>query len=123
MSFSSDVKKFKESAGNLAEKAFRAKVLGVMTAILKRTPVDTGRLRANWVASVGKPNRQIQDRKRTPNHAELASTLGGAGLGDTMYFTNNLPYAEEMENGRIGPDGSKQAPMGMMRISVLEAGE
>ena len=39
-----------------------------------------------------------------------------------MFLTNNLPYIETLERGRIGNKGSEQAPNGMVGITVAEFG-
>lgn len=117
MSFSADLRRFRKTAGSTAEKMFRAKVIGVMNNIVRRTPVDTGRLRGNWNASLNSPDRSTTD-STTPKMGEAQSVMQRAGNGDTAYFTNNLPYAGDIESGT-----SKQAPIGMMKISVLEASD
>lgn len=70
--------------------------------IIFKTPVDTGRLRGNWQASVGQPKTRELQRKDKPGQATLASGL--AALSDVppgvvVWITNNLPYAERIESG------------------------
>lgn len=36
-------------------------------------------------------------------------------VGDVVYLTNSLPYAQRLEHG-----WSKQAPRGMVRLSAIE---
>lgn len=118
MSFNSDVKMAAERTRAEAMKIIRAKVLGVMSNIVRRTPVDTGRLRGNWNASINNPDRSVNGGTGAPSSGELSSVLLSADIGDDMYLTNNLDYAGKIEKG-----SSRQAPSGMMRISVLEAGD
>ncbi len=118
MSFNSDLRRFSKTAGSTAEKMFRAKVIGVMNNIVRRTPVKDGRLQGNWQASINSPKRNTLERTNPPHHAELHSALSPVKSGDVVYFTNNLPYAYAIEMGH-----SKKNPLGMMRISVLEASD
>lgn len=78
--------------------------------IIKISPVDTGRFKESWRTSINIPD---------------LSTLGkGGGLvpivkllksGESIYFTNNQPYARRLEFG-----WSNQAPVGMVRITVAD---
>lgn len=86
--------------------------------IIFRTPVDTGRLRGNWQASVGQPKTNQLQRKDKPGNATLAAGL--AALSDVppgvvVWITNNLPYAERIEDGH----GAENVP-GQMVGRTLE---
>lgn len=116
MSFSSELKGIRKRQEARTDKVFRAWCLNVMGKIIRRTPVDTGRLRSNWNGSVGKPDRSTRDSNRDATAAAKQAIAKGKA-GDTLYLTNNLPYAATVERG-----SSKQAPVGMLRVSVLEAG-
>lgn len=96
--------------------------------ITKKTPVDTGRARANWNLSIGSPDYSIEktDVKSTGKHKNKTSPPSTPKpkkpklkRGDGMriiYITNNLPYISALEYGH-----SKQAaPHAMVRKSVQE---
>ncbi len=104
-------------------------VQGWFNRTIRKTPVDTGRLRGNWQVSKSVPIEGKLDRK------------GGAGsISDVRrvvkkpavyWLTNNLPYAPVVEYGRFGTGAlttsktagtgfSIQAPAGMARISLIE---
>ena len=101
-----------------AEKVFRGTSLAMFSSIVKRTPVDTGRLKGNWQAEI---NTIPQGDKESSNPVSDANqNIGGARLKDDIYLVNNLPYAETIENGRVGNKGSNQAPQGMVKITVAE---
>jgi len=117
MSFSSDLRRSRENMTTRAEKMFRGKVLSVCNSIVRRTPKDTGRLQGNWQASINTPKSGEVDQTRFDISA-VQQTYTQLSNGDTAYFVNNLPYASKIERG-----SSKQAPLGMMRISVLEASD
>lgn len=108
MSFDKDIERFSNNVNKAATNVFRGTALGLFGKIIKRTPVDTGRLRGNWFTSINV----------SPNGKDSGSYEGvtfKAKLGDSIYFTNNLPYAKEIENG-----SSKQAPHGMIKVTVSE---
>lgn len=105
-------------------------VLDLFGKIVGRTPVDTGRLRANWAVADGSPPTEQLSVEPGGRKAPIdgASALGDAAgsvaygnvsLGhsaDTIaWITNALPYATRVEYGY-----SKQAPSGMVRLSVAE---
>tara|TARA_R110000765_G_scaffold141381_3_gene242249 strand:+ start:693 stop:1079 length:387 start_codon:yes stop_codon:yes gene_type:complete len=110
--FSSDLSRFADQIeGGMA--VFRRRViLGLKEKVERKTPVDTGRLRASWAASDSTPST-------------YAPSKGASGLGpiegsfseafDISYLVSNLPYAAVIEFG-----GSKQAPQGMVRVSLAE---
>ena len=91
MSFSGDIGRFANKAERNSLVVFSAVSLDIFGRIIKRTPVDTGRLRNNW---------QI-----TPNII----------LGKSVFITNNLPYAQVIVDG-----SSEQAPRGMVKVTVAE---
>ena len=96
------------------DKVRRASILELFQLVVMSTPVDTGRLRGNWQASVNTPILTETARKDPAGSAVVAEVLANmGGLPDAVYFTNNLPYAEAIEYGH-----SKQAPEGMVRKNV-----
>ena len=69
--------------------------------IAKRTPVDTGRARANWNVSVGKPDYSTDEEKTCKDgeplpHKESEFEADG---DESIYITNNLPYIKTLEFG------------------------
>ena len=80
-----------------------------------RSPVDTGRFRANWNVSYGQADDSTTtstDKARATTEAAKALTLPVGGI---VWITNGLPYAYRLEYGY-----SKQAPVGMIRLAVRE---
>jgi len=83
--------------------------------VVQRSPVDTGRFRANWNVSYGAPDYTTTlstEQGRGTAEAGKALTLP---VGGVVYLSNGLPYAERLEYG-----WSKQAPAGMVRVTVAE---
>jgi hypothetical protein len=91
MSFSKQIAGFNKKAEKKALVIFRAVGLNMFGRIVKRTPVDTGRLRNNW---------------------QMTSNVQ---LGQRLFITNNLPYAQRIEDGY-----SQQAPAGMVKVTINE---
>lgn len=145
--FRLDLRKMIEVGEERANKAVRKVLLDMLATVVKRTPVDTGMLRANWQYGAGEmpsgtiDTEDLSDEGRA-TVAREAAVIGSTKLmlGYVHYLTNNLPYAEVVEYGMYpNPpergskkrgeteytihvvDGySKQAPAGMVRITVAE---
>ena len=106
-----------EFAG-IPEKIVRGTLLGLTSRIIKRSPVDTGRFRNNWNASINSMNQtttETVDRSGASAINKARATINTLEMGSTFYLSNNLPYAQRLEYG-----WSDQAPRGMLRISVAE---
>ncbi|MHB1125237.1 MAG: HK97 gp10 family phage protein [Ramlibacter sp.] len=91
----------------------------LMQSLVLKSPVDTGRFRGNWQCGVGSVNVATDDG--TDSGAPLRRTnevLNTWAAGQTIYLTNSLPYARRLEYGH-----SKQAPQGMVRLTVAEYGQ
>ena len=109
-------------------KVVQAKVaLDVFNGVIKRSPVDTGRFRANWMLTVGEQPSDAYDASaggtsRRPSSANqaLASavSLTGLEIGQAIWITNNTPYGIVLEAGH-----SDQAPNGVVLVTVLSVVE
>lgn len=116
MSFALDVSKFVEKAKKNPEKVMRQVSIKLFSAIIKASPVDTGRFRMNWMASGGTPATGTTDATdKSGNIATGNATSFVLKAADWREFTltNNLPYAQRLEYG-----WSQQAPQGMVRTNV-----
>ena len=100
-------------AGISLETVARKATFDLFTKVVLRSPVDTGRFRANWNVSFGEPNYSTTaSTNQTRGEPAKALTLP---IGGVTYLSNGLPYAGRLEYG-----WSKQAPAGMVRLSVRE---
>ena len=81
--------------------------------LVDKSPVDTGRFRANWMVGNGLVNTAISGRLSAPSNALLINTI--KVNGQVIYMTNSLPYAQRLETGYSG-----QAPAGMVGITLVE---
>jgi hypothetical protein len=99
------------------DEVVRAALFEVSASIVERTPVDTGRARANWVASLNAPVDYTTTHTDRSGGAAIRSAeqVAHDAPGQVFYFVNNLPYARALEYGR-----SVQAPSGMVRVTLVE---
>ncbi|HGW8406532.1 TPA: hypothetical protein ACNROV_003964 [Citrobacter freundii] len=82
-----------------------------------------GRFKNNWYVGFDSQPTETND---TPDASGQGSNSRGlavlevfrVGQVSTIYFTNNLPYAQELENGH-----SNQAPGGMVGLTALDAAQ
>lgn len=116
MGFAEDLKKICDRSGDKAELVVRRAALDIGGQLVDRSPVDTGRFKNNWQTGIGGMDKNIS----------AAADLGGAGAlarltaqvaawkpGQSIFISNSLPYAYRLETG-----WSKQAPSGMVRLTV-----
>ena len=103
-------------------KLTRKLALEVLRRVVIRTPVDTGRARSNWLVAVNNvPAGTIEIEKFTKDQAtQYALSNGipvieGAEPFTSISIANNLPYIGVLEFG-----SSKQAPQGMLRVTLSE---
>lgn len=117
MSFDREYKKACKNVNLKAEKAIRAIALQLFGAIIKDTPVDTGRLRGNWQTTIGTPAsgsfENSKDRNGSVSGGSMRARVGQYKVGQKLFLTNNLPYAKAIEDGH-----SKQRPFGMVKTNV-----
>ena len=116
--FALDLARFAAKAEGNAEKVVRKVGIDMFSRTVERTPVDTGRARANWNCSIGSANfatSEQTDKGGSVTQAKIRNTLHDWKQGD-IYLMNSLPYIRRLEY-----DGwSGQAPQGMVRITVTE---
>lgn len=110
-----DLDAFKKTAVDKALLLQKRVALDLYARIIRRTPVDTGRARASWNLSVGKPDRSIKPEGRYDTPRATIGSLPPVTHGQVIWISNNLPYIGALEHGH-----SQQAPVGMVAISVEE---
>ena len=86
----------------------------------RRTPVDSGLFKNNWFTALNAPSQQTTQRIGGTFGEPQSNAVDDAqgiqfDIGDTLFLTNSLPYAERLEYG-----WSAQSPEGMVRISAGE---
>lgn len=116
MSFALDVSKFVEKAKKNPEKVMRQVSIKLFSAIIKASPVDTGRFRMNWMASGSTPASGVTDATDKSGNITIGNATSfvlKAPDWREFTLTNNLPYAQRLEYG-----WSQQAPQGFVRVNV-----
>lgn len=115
--FTLDIQDFVAKAKKNPETVMRSVSLKLFSAIIKASPVDTGRFRGNWqTTGVTPATGLLAGVDPTGNKAvnSAATFITNAPGWDTFTLTNNLPYAERLEYG-----WSKQAPTGIVRVNIV----
>lgn len=113
--FGASVAAFAAASGRDIETVHRQVSLRLFSAVIKNTPVLTGRLRANWLCTLHEPSTVTTSDEGSVNVTGMKMTIKRHQPGDSLFLANNLPYA-----ARIEFDGySAKAPRGMVRINVV----
>lgn len=140
MSFNGDIEKFRQKVDKIATDIFRGTAIDAFSRIVKRTPVGNpsawdnpglwrslgfvegsyvgGRLRGNWQMKINSQPKDVVDKADKNGGKTIIAAKGTVTkvkLGDSIFIINNLPYAGVVEDGR-----SKQAPHGMVKVTVAE---
>src|SRR5690348_12134846 len=108
--FALDVSRWAAKARGRADLVVRKVSLDVFSRVIKRTPVDTGRARGNWQASIGAQavgEVATTDKSGASTVAAAQAVTSQAKAGDVVWLINNVPYIRRLETG-----WSKQAPAG-----------
>lgn len=99
-----------------ASRVVRQTAVAVSQAVISSTPVDTGRARANWVASLGAPFATPTEDTDPSGAGRISvnnTTISARRPGQDVYISNNLPYI-----GRLNEGHSAQAPAGFVEKAV-----
>lgn len=132
MTFSLDLTKAIENIKDDVEETISGSLFVLFGNVIKRTPVGNptlwknsppsgyigGTLRNSWHCTFSAPSSEGR-RKAEQNGAgsiDSLNILGSYKIGQSVYLTNNLPYALPVEMG-----WSSQAPAGMARVAIAEA--
>lgn len=95
----------------------RGVAIKLFSAVIRSSPVDTGRFRANWRCSVASPNlatdENASDKSGGKAIAAMQAVVLPSKAEDELWLSNSLPYAIALEYGY-----SKQAPAGVVRLNV-----
>lgn len=128
--FALDVRAFVEKTKKNNETVMRQVSLKLFSAIIKASPVDTGRFRMNWQAASGGNTAVGVNNGVDPSGSKAIFQMTSVVTRDPNWYeftlANNLPYANVIEYGGYPGDGpntiggfSKQAPQGVVRVNVL----
>lgn len=115
-SFEKELQKELDEQRKEQKDTFRKLVFTTFTDVVRRSPVDKGYFRANNLIQSVTPNRGTIDSTegagKLTNDAKVKIDSIRVSDGTTIFITNNLPYADRLENGY-----STQAPTGIYKIA------
>jgi len=121
--FSKRMKVVADTIGKNTNDVVRQAALEADQVGVLRTPVDTGRARANWLVSIGEPTTETVDTPDNPaaGTAEALAQARQATRGyktrlGSIFITNNVEYIVPLDEGT-----SPQAPSGMSAFMVQAA--
>ena len=125
MSFDSQLKEFAKKTNKRIDTVVRQTCLELSNSIVKKTPVESGMARNNWMPSINRVDTTVGPLN-DPS-ARIEATKRKA-YGNIYYLTNSLPYIKMLEYGGYnGPTSkvtsqgfSRKAPHGMVRLTVQE---
>lgn len=115
-----DIQRFVDKANGNVDLVVRKVALDLFRRVIMKSPVDTGRFKGNWQVAIGAipaGTIEVDDKSGAVSIARVDAAVLGLRAGDVIYLVNNLEYARALEYGH-----SKQAPGGMVRLSVAEYG-
>lgn len=114
-SFDLDISKFVAKANKNVETVVRSVSIKLFSAVIKASPVDTGRFRMNWQTSGTVPAQGTTTQTDPSGNLAISNATKYITSNSIAEYTmaNNLPYAERLEFG-----WSRQAPVGMVRVNV-----
>jgi hypothetical protein len=106
--FKADVRKFAENLQLDIVTVMRKLALDALNGTIRRTPVDTGRLRASWRVSVNAPDTSTVPEGEAPGGspgapadgqqtANALSKMSGLKIGDSVHISNSVEYAIYVE--------------------------
>lgn len=120
--FQGDIEKWIKQVKSGLDDVIREFVKAVHADLVKGSPVDTGRFRANWQITYNHiPMYALNEYDKSGNATIAAGirtanalTLGRGGAVTTIYFSNMLIYANALEYGH-----SQQAPAGVLGLVAI----
>lgn len=113
------IEKAKKSVEDAILNTSKKLAIQINQVVILATPVDTGRARANWIASLKNANTSQQDSEDKaggPTIAKNNDTINSMSEPVNIHISNNLEYIVPLNNGH-----SKQAPAGFVETAVAVA--
>ena len=116
--FELDIQRYVDAANGKIDLVIRKISLDLFRRVVMKSPDDTGRFKGNWQVQIGaipKGTLKLDDKAGTATITRVTAETLKLKAGEVIYLVNNLEYARALEYGH-----SKQAPKGMVRITVAE---
>lgn len=129
--FSVQIGDFAKRANKKTENVVKALIFEIGKRLIMRSPVGDpsywtsaapsgyvgGRFRNNWqygFGGMGNKNRVEADAGGSQSYTDM-NKIFGSQVSGLHYIYNNLPYSVRLEYGH-----SRQAPQGVVRLTMLE---
>ncbi|HZJ98457.1 MAG TPA: HK97 gp10 family phage protein [Tissierellaceae bacterium] len=121
-----DIENLSDRTIRKLNKIVKVAAMELFKSVIMMTPVDTGRARGNWQCTMTRPADGVIDSEQSEEAtiAKMVETTLKSSISKGIFLTNNLPYIQKLEYGGYGQgpktEGgySKQAPAGMVRVSL-----
>ena len=97
MSWANDLNRLTKKGGEDLGELCKTIKIAMFSSVLKRTRVDTGRLRGNWQIQENSPAKGELDRLDKDGDAVMAEINAKSTAKGNTFFVNNLPYAKVYE--------------------------
>jgi hypothetical protein len=107
-SFTLQLQQFADKTKAHSDEVVGRVVVTIAQRLDERSPVDTGRFRGNWQLGIESVPQGETGRLDPGGSATVGAIIAGIpaeAAGHIYYLTNNVPYAQRLEEG-----WSKQAP-------------
>lgn len=114
--FAAQIKSFGELTKEKMDAVFQDIVIEIGESVIRLSPVDTGRFKANWQLTVDTPSTKsliAYDKEGARTIAQLVADANRLEAGQKAFIVNNLVYSIPLEFGH-----SQQAPSGMVRVTL-----
>jgi hypothetical protein len=116
--FSADISKFVIKAKGNAEIVVKNLAFAMFSRVQTYTPKDTHRAITGWQPTVNSPGGSDPGPGNYP--MPPAPIIPAFRLGDSIFYCNNVHYIPYLEYGTAPYGFSRQAPAGMVRITITE---
>jgi hypothetical protein len=119
--FAKKIRKYGANVEFYSNKEVRQLGILVQQTLITSTPVDTGRARNNWIATLGTPSSEIKEASKYERNARSTISSNTAEIEkrqpeQSIYISNNLPYIKRLNDGY-----SAQAPAGFVEAALVRA--
>jgi hypothetical protein len=103
-------------------------VLEIHSRTVLKTPTDAGILKNNWYLTIGSPSGEMTESEDPSGTAVISRAIAAAQgfkLGQSLWLTNNSPYAVVWEFGTFvppDPGPSKDPREGRLGVVLVQGG-
>ena len=139
LKFFADLAKFALTIDKSTEAVVKKVALDIFKDIIVASPVDSGAYRASHQIAMNTPSEEVVEvpkgqklskAESKKKAMEQAKNLSQFNTTDTIWISNNLPYAEKIEYGGYNdgpkvtggyPSQMKNGPAGVYRLAIQKA--